>query len=414
MNGIVPVKYSKQVENWLFEESKAVKIIEKMAPRRLMQLINFIGLEDASEIVAFTTSKQLENIFDIDLWKNEKPGEEEKFDFDRFAIWLKIMVDVSESFAAEKLMELDEDLVTLALCKLIWIIDLETIMLSLTNSERSFDDDLTDKILENSLSLEWDQYHIISKDDNSWDAIISVMTELDKKDHYFLNGLLQRICYISTEYIEGNGGLYNVLSSEDMLESNLAANRETRRSHKGFVSPSAAITFLSMAQSTPLKKIEKSKTPDYITRLYFDDIKTDLNQFPKSHEELNANRLPDSVKQNQLVESINDNDILIFKVIRMTKKQNQNNYTQCIIELNYLANILISGYPYENRTLNPIEATERVLSTINSGLNYLLKINNKKNSVISLNEVAKLVMQESLVKLFKIGWNLLNNKTEPI
>jgi hypothetical protein len=53
---------------------------------------------------------------------------------------------------------------------------------------------------------------------------------------------------MSREYIADNGGLYEVLSAEQMLEEDLAAERETRRAQHGYVAPSAAAAFLRLAR----------------------------------------------------------------------------------------------------------------------------------------------------------------------
>jgi len=61
------------------------------AAARPGRLIDRVGLEDAGELVALATTEQISHVFDDDLWKNERPGEEERFDTERFKIWLAVM-----------------------------------------------------------------------------------------------------------------------------------------------------------------------------------------------------------------------------------------------------------------------------------------------------------------------------------
>ena len=80
----------------------------------LGKLIDHVGLEDAAELVALATTEQLSQIFDADLWRSERPGEDERFDAQRFLLWLEIMLEAGERFVADRLAELPQELVTLA------------------------------------------------------------------------------------------------------------------------------------------------------------------------------------------------------------------------------------------------------------------------------------------------------------
>ena len=52
---------------------------------------------------------------------------------------------------------------------------------------------------------------------------------------------------MSTDYIEDNGGLYEVLTSDETFEADVAGDREDRRAEKGHVAPSSAAAFLKLA-----------------------------------------------------------------------------------------------------------------------------------------------------------------------
>src|SRR5215813_12198339 len=69
------------------------------------------GLEDCGELVALATPEQLTRVFDLDLWRAEKPGRDEQFDADRFGVWLEVLMESGASLA-QKLATMDADLVT--------------------------------------------------------------------------------------------------------------------------------------------------------------------------------------------------------------------------------------------------------------------------------------------------------------
>ena len=99
----------------ILEEPALVSAVQALPPAALMRLIDHVGLEDAGELVALATVDQLCRVFDEDVWQNARPGEDERFDPQRFTLWLEVMLEVGERFAADKLAELPEDLVELAL-----------------------------------------------------------------------------------------------------------------------------------------------------------------------------------------------------------------------------------------------------------------------------------------------------------
>ena len=109
----------------LLDDPSLVTTVQSLAPRALLQVIDHIGLEDSGEIVALATTEQLRQLFDDDLWKSERPGIDETFDADRFALWLEVMLEAGEDFVVEKLVDLPEDLVTLAIHRHVLVLDLD-------------------------------------------------------------------------------------------------------------------------------------------------------------------------------------------------------------------------------------------------------------------------------------------------
>src|SRR5205807_9862992 len=112
----------------ILDDPQLVRTVQALEPRALGRLIDHVGLEDAGELVALATTEQLQRIFDDDLWRAAKPGQpgqEERFDSRRFAQWLEVMLEAGERFAAEKLTELPEELVALALHRQALVINLD-------------------------------------------------------------------------------------------------------------------------------------------------------------------------------------------------------------------------------------------------------------------------------------------------
>ena len=431
---LVPkLKQPRELLNHILNQPELPAIIQSLDATVLTKLIRHVGLEDSAEIISMATVDQLKSIFDEDLWRNDTPGRDEFFDADRFGLWLEIILETGSAFAARKLMELDEDLLTLGLCQLVLVVDLDELTLRMSNSWRSAKDDLLDKVLESTLNQEFDSYLVIAKSDWHWDAILTLLTELNESDHVILNHLLERCYRISWEYIEDNGGLFDVLTAEEMLEEDLAAEREARRKSSGFVSPAAALFFLNMARTTALKKIISAKTLDPDARAYLKAAETITESMsasratvkptettPSENPDLKtlsflqtlqaAEVLPSSdQKRLSLPAEPFDHHLPLAKAMRLINLTDSTLYSRRLTELTYLSNILISGCGFQRRTFRPIEAAEAAFSVCNLGGEYLLRAETAIEEAQSIELMAELLKIHHLIKLFQVGWKILND-----
>lgn len=222
----------------MLHEPSLVATVQSLTPRALGKIIGHVGLEDSGEILSLATTEQIRRIFDDDLWRSDRAGRDEVFDADRFALWLEVMLEAGEDFVAEKIADLPEDLVTLGLHRRILVLDMDQLAM-----EAREDAERLDKALSSCLCEEFDAYQVIARKQDGWDSIVAVLCALDKHDHALLHRLLERCCSMSSEDIDDNGGLCHVLTSEEELEGDLAADREDRRAGVGFVAPSQATRY---------------------------------------------------------------------------------------------------------------------------------------------------------------------------
>src|SRR5689334_4284660 len=105
----------------ILERSELVAAIDKLSAPVLGQLIEHVGLEDAGELVAVATSRQLERVWDRDLWTRDGGDGSERFDPERFATWLVVMLEAGEAQTAQRLRAVPFDLLTLGLHRLVHV-----------------------------------------------------------------------------------------------------------------------------------------------------------------------------------------------------------------------------------------------------------------------------------------------------
>ena len=264
-----------------------VRVVQKLEPTALARVIDAIGLEDAGEIAALMTTRQLEAVFDHDLWHAEQPGGDETFDADRFALWLSVMREAGDEFAARKLLELDEDLVTVALCQQLLVLDADQLTLEMSEC-RSQDDAWLEKALESSLYYELDRFFLVARNAEGFETLVQLLATLDRDHHDFVERLLERCCRLSREAIDDGGGLYEILTSQEELESDIAAARGDRREARGYVSAGDARAFLALARMTNMDELLADDDRDAITKAYFRALATEPARPASSGEAASA------------------------------------------------------------------------------------------------------------------------------
>jgi len=413
----------------MIEDSALMAQVRGLDARTLGRVVRHVGLEDAGEIVALATTDQLRDMFDEDLWVSPEAGQEEKFDAGRFALWLEIMLESGERYVANKLMELPVELVTLGLQRQVFVLDIDELAMEM--SERSRGVDLVEKALESCQYEEIDQYRVIGRRLEHWDAIIAVLLELDRNHSSYLRRVLELCCAASTEYIEDNGGLYEVLSAEDVIEGDAATEREERRASAGYVMPTDAAAFLALPRVNTLDEVVASRKRDPVTAAYFRSIAPiakrpapmpnlgDMDQmrFAALLEETGVTEplkpsLPPDKASGQDAggpsasgphpsgPSSHATGVPMFqRILETLRDEEPLLYAKRTEELAYLANVLVVGSTFAGRAFRPVEAAEAAICTCNIGLDLLLEVSQGLVSVVG--------REASADHLFRIGWHVL-------
>jgi hypothetical protein len=323
----------------ILERPDLVREVQALEPRALSRVIDAVGLESAGELVALATTEQLERVFDEDLWSSETPGQDPRFDVRRFALWLEVLLEGGEAAVAKRLVELPEDLVTLAVVRAMLVLDLGDIGLEL--AEGVEDAEQIEKALDSGVYDEWGEFRLISRDAAVWEPLLTALLTLDRDHHALLRRILERAAAQSLEFINGNGGLYEVLTSDEMLEADAHAARDDRRAAAGYVSPSDAKSFLELAR----RGLGKPDERDPVTRAYFREL---------GHDDKRSARA------------------LVAPALVSVRDRDSTRYTERIEELAYLVNVLIAAHSTQSRPMPPSKALALALATIKRGLSAQL------------------------------------------
>ncbi len=352
----------------LLGRSDLAQVVPSLDPKVLHHLVRSCGLEECGEVLALATSEQLTQIFDEDLWDGA-PGAADQFDIDRFALWLEVLAEAGDGVAARKLAAMDFDFVTAALSLQFLVLDQEILLLERADSEFEFGGyDPVEGALErrgvtDRESLELGGYTIIAKRRDSWDAILSILTSLNHGHPVFFGRIMQRCCQISTEWIVDNGGLIEVLTSDQQVMDDIAGAREERRRQQGYVSPSDAAAFLKQARQRR-------------------DAPWDVNAGGSAE--------PSTLLSPAVPPGGEDRFSRVRALLLFVRDHDPAAYARRNEELSYLANVLMAGCSFQSRRFQPSEAASAVLAVCNLALEK--------------SHAPDYLVRQSLTPVFEVGW----------
>lgn len=390
----------------ILAEPGLVEAVRCLEPDALGSLIRHVGLEDCSQLVALATAQQLRDVFDTDLWKSEHPGKDEVFDPDRFVLWLEVLLENGDDFAAEKVADWPEDLVIMGVHHVALVFDFDALA-----ARHRGEFDLTDKALESSLCFELDEFLLVARKHEGWDAVLTLLVALDKTHRDLQRRILERCCDMCSELIDDEEGLFDVLTAAEMLESDAAAEREDRRAAKGFVSPSAAKGFLKHAEMEGQDALD-ADAPDPITRAYFRDrrppapVRAPKNQAsPPRHTELlrllqGAEKTEEPAQALPLPPTASSASKFAAALAALSQRDSEVR-DRLIAELAYLSNVLAAGHHEHGRPLRPMEAAELAFEMCEAGLQAAIEKAGQPGSGKSATEILE---HMGPVRLFRAGW----------
>lgn len=368
-----------RILNHILETPALVSAVRELPGPALAKLIDSVGLEDASELVALASTAQLETVFDEDLWQSGGDNAwQEQFDPARFALWLHAFVEAGEDALVRRLVELPLDLVTLAVQRLILVLDIESLAIEMSSSGQDLDH--LEKALDSCAYEEWEEFRLIARNDAAWDDVCQALLALDRDHHQLLRQILEQCAAMSGEWIDDNGGLYSVLTSEEMMESDVKAERDDRRARKGFVSAADARAFLLLARASS----GETGVRDPISKAYFRELEPTRSK-PLPARATRPRQAGGVARLQKLLlgthgmdptAAVPDTSLapnrssvrLLDRCLAQLRSSDPELYDARMGELTYLANVLIAAPKRRGRQLRPVEAIEVAVTIVDRGL----------------------------------------------
>jgi hypothetical protein len=405
--------------NTLTDSSALPALVEKLEPRALQQLVETIGIEDAGSVIVHASATQMAHLVDESVWASVEPGRPESLSIADLLRWFELWVDIGDSFAAEKLVDLGEEFCAMALSKLV--------VVGTGGGGAQGADEYSQIIGTHTVSPRFD---------DEWDPVRTTLVALWDDYPDFLETILNRLNFRHS--ILG-------ISGEDDLQSTLEADasyeRETRKEARGFVGTATAGAFLHELAKADLDSLVEETSYDAYTAAYFqrrtrsalldedaqepsnstasstkstdpaaadsgldselDELQRDLEQYEIIHEqrvELLTGPATDAQPQLPIRQAL----AALVKDLDLFEQRSN--------ELVYLSNTVMSQVTLGDTKLSEAQAANLALATCNLGGSYLLWIDAREALDADVNAYGDLLSAEpGLVKLFRIGWNLLQH-----
>jgi hypothetical protein len=376
------------------------QVVPRLQPELLHRVIQSCGLEDCGELVALATPEQLKRIFDLDLWRPPQPGLDEHFDADRFGVWLEVLADLGDSIAAQKVAEMNADLVIAGLAQHARVFD--GIMMTPYRTTDGVEM-IENREPERGFICEVGGYRLVAKRMDSWEAIVAILISLDAEHPRYFHQVMRGCCELSNAGFERDG-LDELLDADHQKTFDLALDREERRDDQGYVAPAEARAFLRMAREGGdghVPRVEP-RIPQIPASPEFPELAAEDSEATAALVDvlLEAGIIappPRALLAGSQDDSSSDKGALRFIQAQMqfVFDRDYAAYTRRNDELTYLANTLMSGCAFQGRQFTSQEAWDAAVTVCNLGLANWPSLPDG------------FLVDHDLVEVFQAGWAVL-------
>jgi hypothetical protein len=389
------------------------RIVPKLAPETLHQLIRYRGLDACGELVTAATPAQLTSLLDLDLWHPAQPGRDEQFDVGRFGEWLEVLVDAGDSVAARTVAALDTSLVIAGLSRYVRVFDPGTFEPTESSDDEPIDryDKMNSETSSDLLECEVGGYLVRARRADAWDAVVALLVTLESEHAQYFHAVMQGCRRLSNSTPEIDG-LDELLMQPEQHLHDVAIERERRRSQQGYATPAAARAFLQMARQ--LQHTPHRPTMNPIAAAYFRaaDIPTSIDAAIELLTEADRVRQAHGgqgvmpARPWALLEAADEADRparlpLLRRLMEFAMHHDETAYLTRGRELAFLANTLLAGCSVQSRPFTPREASDAAACICNLGLERW-----QPSPGFGAPPDGFLV-DHDLVMAFEVGWSVL-------
>ena len=402
----------------LLDDPQLARIVPRLAPEVLHQLIRDRGLEACAGLIAASTPQQLASILDLDLWQTS-PTRDDQFDESRFATWLEALMNEGEAVAVRVVAAMDQDLAITGLSRYVRVFDPGVFQPTAPS-----DDELPNLDDGRSAWLECEigGYVVRARTSQTWDAIVGLLVTLADERPDVFHGLMEGCRQLSNSRPEIDG-LDDLMLAPEQLLHDVSIDREQRRTQQGYLAAGDARAFLQMARQRRSSGADSVSSINVIAAGYFRSLDTESASSALSlrleEDRERSSRDPEVARSmNAVLDLLAESGIAstqpgallgatggevprvmpLERLLEYVHDTNEEIYFARNREFAFLANALVAGCSVYSRPLTAQEAWNAVAGVCNLGL--------EGHSTTLPDDF---LVDHDVLSAFEAGWRLLHN-----
>ena len=380
-------------------------LLQTLPPASLARLVDRVGLNDASELMALAPTRNLLQALDESLWKSPRPGAAEVFDVRELVDWLEAWNEIGDTFVAERLAAMSDDYRALCVSHLVCVRIHHTLaFLDIPDDEVDVE---RDTLLPTGSYALYGPYMLTAVIEDEWEVIRASLDALWSEEPE---------CLLRTlGMLDGAESMLAAQEARLRLSRDVAHERERHRENLGYVTGPGAGAFLLFAATASIDELVALTAYDEETRRHLAAFGASTEDDP-AHDEATEQPDPPTPQQLQQLQQLRStlerehvlmpqatllltdqsgaNSSALTRELSLLAETDQMAFERCARELAYLANVLKVGTRARGALLEDTAARDLAYATCERGLEVLGKLE------LDL----RLAQEPGLIRLFAIGW----------
>jgi Family of unknown function (DUF6178) len=188
---------ARQKRDLILSAPEAERLVQSFAPETLFYTLKEIGSADAGDLLSMAAPEQVKGLFDLDCWNKDRVN------FARMREWIESMAEAGRRRAAEALMELDIELVTLLMRLYLKVYRLDEVQAALD--------------VPSNRVVQFDEHYAVEfiRYDNILPFLQEILEEMFERDYDYFSSLMDEVYWGVDAELEEQAYQYRIARLND-------------------------------------------------------------------------------------------------------------------------------------------------------------------------------------------------------
>jgi hypothetical protein len=188
---------ARQKRDLILSAPEAERLVQSFAPETLFYTLKEIGSADAGDLLSMAAPEQLKGLFDLDCWNKDRVN------FARMREWIEAMSEAGRRRAAEAMIELDIELVTLLMRRYLKVYRLDEVQAALD--------------VPSNRVIQFDEHYAVEfiRYDNILPFLQEILEEMFERDYDYFSSLMDEVYWGVDAELEEQAYQYRIARLND-------------------------------------------------------------------------------------------------------------------------------------------------------------------------------------------------------